>query len=172
MLSHFSVARIKDKTAHSSLNHLLFSTAVTFASSPALLLPRSPCGKFTAILYSFSRFAFRLHPQEEQGPVQRSQRQSYVWHRICPQRGHGSARALGDAERSLPGSAAQLLRGTRLSRLVSPVLPCIGGAYPFSKQEGTLFVLYKSCLRTHGKTIRCPPSPTCSHASLEVSSPL
>lgn len=29
MLSHFSVARIKDKAAHSSPNHLLFSTAVT-----------------------------------------------------------------------------------------------------------------------------------------------
>lgn len=163
MLSHFSVARIKDKTAHSSLNRLLFPTAVTLP--PAQRRSVEISMKFTAILYSFSGFAFRLR-RRSRGRGSAGGGKPACGTGFVPRVGHA---ALGDAGAQPAGSAAQLLDGTRLSRLCLSRAR-IGGAYPFLKQERMFFVLYKSCPRTHGRPVRCSPSPTSSHAGLEVSS--
>lgn len=106
MLSHFSVARIKDKTAPSSLNHLLFSAAV--ALPPA---QRSYCQDLH--VGNSQRSFTHSHGLPSDFTRRRSRARCSARRRrpacgtgFVPGEGHGSARASGHAERSLPGSAA------------------------------------------------------------------
>lgn len=97
MLSHFSVTRIKDKTAHSSLNHLLFSAAVTLPPAQRSYCQDLHAGNsqrsFThshGLLSDYTRRRSRGRCSARRG-------RPACGTGFVPRVGHGSARAPGHA---------------------------------------------------------------------------